>query len=104
MALAACESSSAECTLDADCDQGLACEMSACVPICIAAADCAVDEVCMRGVTTQRQVCSLPVGDVVRSTYAVLRDDSSGASCDGPAPGTQLAFVLVEDAAGEIVA
>lgn len=103
-ALSACTGGNAECTLDADCDQGMACELSECVAVCVTDAECGDEEACVKGLTTQRRICAPANTTSVRTDFVVIRDRSTDASCQAPAPGTQLAFVLAEDADGELLA
>lgn len=101
-----CGAGVAECTLDADCDQGLACELSECLAQCSSETDCSEDEVCLRGLTTERRICKLDEGGQVtnvRTRYAVILDASEPAGCDAPDPGADIAFVLLEDLDGEVV-
>lgn len=102
----ACQTGLAECTVDADCDQGKACEVAECVPVCATNGDCADDEVCVKGLTTERRVCSEQdaiMGDPLRSTFVLVRDRTDDDGCLPPQPGADLAFVLVESLDGEIV-
>ena len=102
-----CGAGIAECTLDADCDQGLACELSECVPVCTSDADCRTDEACLRGLTTERRVCQVDdgaQGTGVRSAFAVVRDVTEGEGCATEHPGADISFVLLEDVDGEVVA
>lgn len=107
MPVTACDTGLAECTVDADCDQGKACEVAECVSTCATNGDCADDEVCVKGLTTERRVCqeqSAIMGEPLRSTYALVRDRTDTYGCDPGQPGADLAFVLLEDLQGDIVA
>lgn len=102
-----CGAGVAECTIDADCDQGFACELSECVLQCNSDDECAEDEVCLRGLTTQRRVCGIDDGNSssgIETSYALIRDTTEGDGCATGEPGADIAFVLIEDLDGGIVA
>ncbi len=104
--LPGCGAGIAECTLDADCDQGMACEVSQCVQVCSSDANCDDDEACLRGLTTETRVCRVDSGAdaaAVRSVFAVVRDASSGEACMTRHPGADLSFVVLETPDGEVV-
>ena len=103
-----CSTQLAECSFDSDCDQGQACEASNCVMVCGTDADCVDGEVCLEGSTTPSQICGVPEDPedravLVETTIALIRD-ASVDGCEGGAPGADIAFVLLEDASGEIEA
>lgn len=100
-----CGAGIAECTLDGDCDQGQACEVSECVPVCGSDADCGSAEVCLPGLTTERRVCQVTDDQDtvnVESRYALVRDSTDGAGCETTDPGSDLAFVVLEDLDGDV--
>lgn len=101
-----CDNGLAECTLDSDCDQGQACEVSACVPECGGDGDCLDGEVCVQGLTTEQRVCRddmmSSTNPDVRSRFALIRDMTEDDGCADGLPGSDIAFVLLEDQTGNV--
>lgn len=98
----------AECSLDADCTQGQACDQSACVAICETDDQCLDSEECRTGLTTSARTCQAASSgdgtDVVSSRFVLIRDVTEGVGCQTADPGSDLAFVALEALDGEVLA
>lgn len=111
-----------DCTLDADCATGEACEGQVCVPTCTTNEDCAAGEACGEGVNTTQMVCQIsddsndpnnttnnttnntsndPNNAVLYYAAQIISTTSSQEACgDVTDPGPDIFGVGLEDSTG----
>jgi hypothetical protein len=122
MFVACADETAQSCLLDTDCDPGLVCESDICVQTCATVADCPVGDRCVaRPSGGAENVCEVDPdfnnstnnnstntnntnNTTTPSVYVVLITDvSSGDSCTGDDPGSDIVFAALETLEGTVL-
>ncbi|QED29637.1 hypothetical protein FRD01_20835 [Microvenator marinus] len=94
------------CLVDPDCDAGQVCESEQCVISCTTSVDCPASQICVpRDSQAPGSVC---VENNVPSTegydYIVIRDTTTGESCEFSDPGSDMIAISLNDLEGSVIA